>query len=76
VTRAIGFYRARVEFSFAHSILLAGYGRIVGYSETAPANRLRLLLFVESASFFCSVDLLVSSRSCVQNITEDGFGSF
>jgi hypothetical protein len=22
VTRAIGFYRARVEFSFAHSILL------------------------------------------------------
>jgi len=29
VTPAIGFYRARVAFSFAHSILLAGYGRIV-----------------------------------------------
>jgi hypothetical protein len=40
VTPGIGFYRARVAFSFAHSILLAGYGRIVGCSETDPANRL------------------------------------
>jgi hypothetical protein len=32
VTPGIGFYRASVAFSFAHSTLLAGYGGIVGYS--------------------------------------------
>lgn len=34
MTPAIGFYRAPVAFSFAHSTLLAGYRRIVGYLET------------------------------------------
>ena len=38
MTPAIGLYRASVAFSFAHSTLLAGYGRIVGYSETGPAS--------------------------------------
>lgn len=33
MTPAIGFYRARVAFSFAHSTLLAGYGRIIGNSS-------------------------------------------
>ena len=41
MTPAIGLWRASVAFSFAHSTLLAGYGRIAGYSETEPANRLR-----------------------------------
>jgi hypothetical protein len=39
VTPAIGIYRASVAFSFAHSTLVAGYGRMVGYSGTDPINR-------------------------------------
>jgi hypothetical protein len=41
MTPAMGLYRASVAFSFSHSTSLAGYGRIVGYSETGPASRLR-----------------------------------